>query len=520
MKIDCFKDGVISFGSSHIKRFLILAAFLIVAHSTSYAQQFLQSKNTLNDDAIIDILELPNGDLVFAATRFSPTAYSTPMDSLYSVQSTIYKTDAFGAILQEKKIKYLGDSSVYLNSLFYENGQILLFGMYGLNRTQVTFNNIFALELDANFNTISSRDYQIAGTNSGLTNSMNAKKISNGYLLNASRTNGSTSMYTFVLRINSSLDSMSSIYLTDNNRVSSDIIERLDSPNHYVLAAKNLGASFGHYFGYLDSAFVFTKVMKLPVSSGNLGMHRDPFYLEQKDNNTFYCISNYTFGPSSNNKIVIAVSEFAYGDSAFIHLDSIPNVGVDNSKYIAPYGAVDTDLSGNLLYGCTTHILTHPSYQLNRNYIGLRKIDSGFMEEWTRYFGGDAFYSIHKIRALQSGEFIIAGMRLDTSASPIHRDFYIFKISELGVPLWTKNIAIQKSKHKIVLFPNPSTSKLFLKSSGEIDLFEIISFDGQRIASFPKLTKHFDLEKLAAGNYFLRVFFADGEVGLEKFIKK
>ena len=71
----------------------------------------------------------------------------------------------------------------------------------------------------------------------------------------------------------------------------------------------------------------------------------------------------------------------------------------------------------------------------------------------------------------------------------------------------------------VKIFPNPTQGNLNIESQDPIELVEITNAQGKRIQAFHHVGNEINLQSLAPGNYYLRMFSADGQI-TKKLVKR
>ena len=100
----------------------------------------------------------------------------------------------------------------------------------------------------------------------------------------------------------------------------------------------------------------------------------------------------------------------------------------------------------------------------------------------------------------------MVGNRYDDDTQDQERDIYIVKVDSNGLITWTQEIPIDKPE--TMVYPNPGTNQLNIKTiSNEID-FELLSINGQVVIRqmLYDNCSNINVESLKSGIYFYRLF--------------
>jgi len=73
---------------------------------------------------------------------------------------------------------------------------------------------------------------------------------------------------------------------------------------------------------------------------------------------------------------------------------------------------------------------------------------------------------------------------------------------------------------KLMVYPNPASDKIFIKTTKDIETVELFNYAGQKLKSYRGNQLEFKINDLTTGLYLLQVRFKDGSLASEKVIKK
>ncbi len=198
------------------------------------------------------------------------------------------------------------------------------------------------------------------------------------------------------------------------------------------------------------------------------------------------------------------------------------NYGFDNvSLYTDNEGATwDTlavnDYLGTSVFGTDQTLL---SFYAAGNHIlfgAEQNVNGSSLEVYESFDGGITFMADTNGLPINSGieeprKFHVFNNEIFmvTSGTEIFRKDEVLKIDEL------------KSFAHVILYPNPSTNNVFIKSNFEVTSVEVIDLNGNQLKSifWDKLEKSIDISTLQNGIYILKVY-SDTQYILKRIVKQ
>tara|TARA_R110002124_G_scaffold5301_1_gene33021 strand:+ start:32856 stop:35453 length:2598 start_codon:yes stop_codon:yes gene_type:complete len=189
------------------------------------------------------------------------------------------------------------------------------------------------------------------------------------------------------------------------------------------------------------------------------------------------------------------------------------NTGTFNAENIVVKNIIDTqsfDLSSfKVLSGSHEFVTQITGDQIEFIFEG---IDLPFDDENN---DGFVLYKIKTLPTLQEGDVFSNSAEIYFDFNfPIETNTYN---TTIGVPL---SISEYEFSNRILLYPNPANTFLYLDSSATVKSYEIFDLLGQKILSNPNVSNGtaIDISELNVGNYFIKILTNRG-TAFEKFIK-
>ncbi len=136
----------------------------------------------------------------------------------------------------------------------------------------------------------------------------------------------------------------------------------------------------------------------------------------------------------------------------------------------------------NIFVGGTSNFSYYTPYFGNMDsWFHLIKINSDITPQWEYWYGGDAYYVLFSILATNDGGCLMIGTRYDYETQSRERDIYITKVNSEGLIVWTQEIAV--NKYPSIVYPNPGTNSLHVKTYQREWLVELFNLNGQLIVN-------------------------------------
>jgi len=151
----------------------------------------------------------------------------------------------------------------------------------------------------------------------------------------------------------------------------------------------------------------------------------------------------------------------------------------------------------------------HPYFSEHPGWFILTQFDEDLTPNWTRFYGGDAYYSMTGILATNDGGCLMYGRRYDAS-SDTGQDIYLLKVGPDGLLTSTTT---PENTPNITVYPNPTSNYIFL-DTGKAGMYNVSFFDGLGKVIFQGKTPNnrpVDVRHLPTGVYTY-VLEREGEV--------
>ncbi|WP_415325355.1 T9SS type A sorting domain-containing protein [Chryseobacterium sp. MMS23-Vi53] len=111
-------------------------------------------------------------------------------------------------------------------------------------------------------------------------------------------------------------------------------------------------------------------------------------------------------------------------------------------------------------------------------------------------------------------------MRITSDNTNLKAGFDNINIYYSDSVLATKEFTNSNIKNNLIVFPNPASDYLYLKSNQKITEMKIFDVSGKTLLSLSQSDQKIDISELIKGTYFLTVKNSDGSSSTQKFIKK
>ncbi len=143
---------------------------------------------------------------------------------------------------------------------------------------------------------------------------------------------------------------------------------------------------------------------------------------------------------------------------------------------------------------------------------------------WERFYGGDAYYVMTKLKATKDGGCIAIGDRYDyKNTTEEERDIYILKLNSEGLLTNTPEKP-QIQMHEALVFPNPGTNYLKVRVAAQYpqSTFELYDINGNKILSKSITGKWGRVETtfLPRGSYVYKIYNQKGLYETGKWVKQ
>jgi len=301
----------------------------------------------------------------------------------------------------------------------------------------------------------------------------------------------------FYVKLSITGDSLNSVFFSTSSIWDRpfDLIESKNSANYHVFYSYYDNTSAGQMVT-INKNFELLNVLPIP-----LGVHNyySPVFIN--DTSILVCGAGTSAQSYVNQLNVVSMTEAG-------QLVSYNHFFKNETMREQPAMYQGVSKLGNNLYvgGTSNYDYYNPFWSSFNSWFHLIKISVDLTPIWEYWYGGDAYYFLYSILATNDGGCLMVGNRYDDDTQDQERDIYIVKVDSNGLITWTQEIPIDKPE--TMVYPNPGTNQLNIKTiSNEID-FELLSINGQVVIRqmLYDNCSNINVESLKSGIYFYRLF--------------
>ena len=193
----------------------------------------------------------------------------------------------------------------------------------------------------------------------------------------------------------------------------------------------------------------------------------------------------------------------------------------DTMMYPAEYNSIayQDDLNIFTAYTYNFDLLTYSS---KKSYVCLSSIDSELNHNWTKYYGGDAYYFVCDICPAANDGCIITGTKYkDNGINPFEREIFIMKVDQNGLITSTNQEPAIPIKNAIIT-PNPGNNYLQLHTGIFPATLQIFNTKGQMVLErkIQQNSTTIQTQTLAAGTYVWQLQKDGSIVEVGKWVKE
>ena len=464
---------------------------LILLSLSSYTQSSFELLiKTNKHETVSDVIELDNGDYIICGVNNTPDQNDRG--------GLLYKLSSSGDILNKKEYLITDSISIFVNLLITQDNRIISMGLKGLLSTQY-INNIWYNEIDTGLNEIKSRifpldtNYQYGFYLSILDN--------NKIILGGGAYNSETRIDIFLYALSINGDSLNSSFLqVQNNQVAIWLSKHPDKSEYQVCFSGNMPPAPSNYQGKIalfDSLLNFIQVDTMPKKLYHCNT------IKWLNNSEYILTGKRIF--SSPTRRVLGILKIDTNNNVIN--ENYFGMEPDTINYPGSCRNMDFIDNNNIFYGGVANIIPeHYPWQVEPTWIMLNNLDSNLNINWQRFYGGDAFYYLWGLRATQDGGCIMLCTRYDHNTQYHEYDIYILKVDSLGlITNINENTKINISN--AIVYPNPGTNYLNIKTKLKNSTFELIDFTGKIIIRkfLNSFTKQINTSNIPSGMYFYRI---------------
>jgi len=237
----------------------------------------------------------------------------------------------------------------------------------------------------------------------------------------------------------------------------------------------------------------------------------------KKNNDSSYFLTGNKSDNGSKNYAIMALNENNDCNKISIigNNDTIDFAGmVQSMDFIYP---------DKIFVGGTSNFSLGGVFSQQNSWYALSNFDSALNLNWTRYYGGDAYYQLQSVVATQDGGAMLDGTKYDYPTQSYQLDIYLVKVNEDGV-LTNNDHILQPPVHDAIVYPNPGSGYLIIESGSQISgaEFRMTSTDGKQVLAktlYERKTT-MDTQFLPPGIYVWQILFNQRIIEAGKRIKE
>ena len=483
--------------------FVILLFFQFF--STTAQSSFELIIKTDKHELAADVIELDNGDYIMCGVINTPDQDDR--------SGLLYKISSDGDILKKKEYFFTDSISMLTDLLTTQDNRIISMGWKGLLSTSY-LNKIWYNEIDTGLNEILFKIYSL--DSNYLYGAYNSLIDNNKIVLGGTAIDSLTGTDIFLYSLTTNGDSLNSTFLQMQSIQSEYWFSKYPDKSKYQLCFfGNMPPAPANYPGKIatfDSLLNFIQVDTIPRF---LYHHNTVKWL----NNSEYILTGKKHFSSPSHRVL-----------GILKIDT--NNNVINENYIGkepdtinyPGSGRNMDFieSNNIYYGGVANFIPEQyPWQVEPSWIMLNNLDSNLNINWQRFYGGDAFYYLWGLRATQDGGCIMLCTRYDHNTQYHEYDIYILKVDPDGL-ITRINENSELEIRNAIIYPNPGTNHINIKTILKNPTFELIDLKGKTIIrkTLNTSTKQINTSNIPSGMYFYRIHNNEKIIESGKWVKR
>ena len=426
------------------------------------------------------------------------------VDKIKDIESNFYngyiiKIDSTGSLLQEEIISPNDNNSTMLFNIHLLDNQRYILGSQMVVNSDTS--KLWYLKLNSNLEIENEKFLAIPHGRwfsymSSIIDS-DSNIVITGYTTRTDETNNYNND-AFFYKLDLDGDSISSKFYTSSApwHFSFDIIEKTDSSGYYAFVSHFMNSSAGQKL-ILNKNFDSLSINPIP-----LGIYDYYSPVPLNDNEILLCGKKGSTNPSELYALnVISINE----QSELIAYNSFKKQS-DMREHPSRFKGVSKNTNNIYIGGTSNFDYYNPFWSTFNSWFHLVKINPDITPIWEYWYGGDAYYFLYSILATNDGGCLMVGNRYDYETQNQERDIFIVKVDSNGLITWTQQIPF--AKQESMVYPNPGTNLLNIKSTCNEMNFELININGQVVIR-QMLDDNYSIinaESVKPGIYFYRLF--------------
>jgi len=260
--------------------------------------------------------------------------------------------------------------------------------------------------------------------------------------------------HVLLMQINYDGDSLRSVYIQGSNTFSTMLSDIVWIAGHFKVAVE------GFHNGYSSIS-----TLDVDTNLNIVGCSPTPYDITNSKNtiavsdSEYYLAGSYYYQPVWYQVGIVRLNET---DSvlAFNHAGCVGYIADYAGRQCLAISNPDNIYTGGFMNGDTYCMDTTQKIMLS-NY------DSLLNCRWSRFYGGDACYSLFTMDATPDGGCIIAGQYVDPSNPQNKQDVFLMKVDSMGL-ITTVTSHPGFSSHDLNIYPNPFHDYFVIQSGPQI----------------------------------------------------
>jgi hypothetical protein len=434
---------------------------------------------------------------------------------------TLWRINQQGDTLTRNFIHGADTSTGFTNIFQSEGYYCTIFGGITI-RNEQTFGFTMILHLDSSLNVVEKKYFTPMGTIGASTQVLVKLKESYYCLGNAVTTNGIAQYAIMKLNQDFNITGFQTYSFNSSGSVYGNFSSAIISPDSTQIWAFGYGLTPDDQSScdmvVFDTLLNLVEIKPFPVGEY-------PHWSQYINSVTASWISDSTFltGGSFWYQNYPDPSQF---DIGFCEFDSSmayrpvtvfgANDTIEDGGY---FGTFDFIISDSIFFTSTKRTGTG-LYPTTPSWIHVGLLNRNLQPYYQRYFGGDAYYWVHKIIATSDGGALIAGNRYDHLTQGYERDVFFLKVNNEGL--------VTTAPHEpycpylpFSVYPNPGSNYPFIYLASQKALLRVFNVSGQLMKTMHLIegVNQADFSMLPVGSYILSIVNPNGEVFSKRWIK-
>ena len=463
---------------------------MVTSHGFSQKTFIYSEKDSLNDNVFYDATELPDGKLILVGLKIHYGNDSTANDA----SIVVTKLSADGGLLTKKIFNY-GGYNCFMNSINQINPNIILLsGIVSVDDSA----RLLVITIDSSLNILRSKVVPIPGYNifySGAKIDSNKNIILYG---NAAEPTIYKPRHAFIYRLSSELDSLGFRLFDVLSELDVDLLIKPANSGYYLfMVLENSGTFFSNgQILNLDNNFNIVRVDSIPMGVYNRNNSR---WVSDKK---FLLTGFLTLGyPTHYQHVGAVVLDTNYT------LYHYKNMGTPDTSEIPSWPKnLDLKFSSDIYIAGIYSYNQWFEWGSDNSWFALNHVDTTLNLNWEKYYGGDKNYYLCGLLATKDSGCLMYGGTYDWQNHAYGKELYAIKVNKEGKLFDAVNPPQDVAK-EVIIFPNPGTDKLYIRTSlisATISLFDMLG-NWVLTKNIQSGTDQLSVGSLSPGLYFYHI---------------